>query len=572
MRLRLKFILLVATLLLFVLGGSFWLIFGDLHQEFLKGFRQDLNTSVEAFRSGEEQRFRTLATVAGFLEGSPAFRSVLRRSDENTVHEYLVDVSAPTDADVVLITDADGILLNRSDKAGAKGDSFAESPVIRQALQGAYAEGYWSDGEALFQVVSIPLVDSEYVDGSLTLGTKIDQAFLLQLSKELGVEIAYIGKPVIQPTTSFDTTARLMTDEVKLAADKKLILGKSLTPVTQFVRRSQWKLAQLGLAALLIALLVSVPLIGRMTNPVELLEMAQAEMSTIFRTNLDGLVFADEHGVITTCNPAATVALGYEEKELIGQSLVSKLPNEVLAQLDDAVGGTQSATYTRQGHDFKLYRTFVRREATETLGSILLFHDITAERERERLFHEFLADLDNSTSETETLAFQIGIKNLKTWSALKSEELPRNERALLLGSVVQTLRKDFSINQRWKSEDPPDGSVWADEELFLLVLKNLSLICLQRFDGETSLRIERDGGAFTFILQGALPESTPPLGDQSLRLEEPFHSELGTQALGLFLASRILERHHSRLSFSSIDGRESVSFSLPKAVEDEACS
>jgi PAS domain S-box-containing protein len=571
-KLRQKFILLVAMLLLSVLGGSFWLIFGDLHQEFLKGFEQDLNTSVAAFRSGEEQRFRTLATIAGFLEGSPAFRSVLRRSDENTVHEYLVDVSAPTDADIVLITDVDGVLLNRSDKPGVNGDSFAESPVIGEALSGGYAEGYWSDGESLFQVVSIPLVDSEYVDGSLTLGTRIDHDFLVQLSKELGVEVDYSGQPDINPTAPFDAPARLMTRDIELAANKKLVLGKSLKPVTQFVRGSQWKLAQLGLAALVIALLVSIPLIGRMTNPVEMLELAQAEMSTIFRTNLDGLVFADEHGAITTCNPAATVALGYSEDELLGQPLVSKLPNEVLDQLDDVVGGTQSATYTRQGHDFKLYRTFVRREATETLGSILLFHDVTAERERERLFHQFVAELDVSSSQTETLAFQTGIKNLKTWSGLKTESLQRNEVALLLSSVIKTLRKDFSGNDQWKAEDAPDGSVWADEELFLLTLRNLTLVCLQRFDGETTFRIEPEGGAYTFVFQGKLPESRPALGEKHIRLEEPFHSELGAQALGLFLASRILEMHHSRLSLSSLDGSETIRFSLPKAVEEEACS
>lgn len=559
--------MLVATLLLFVLGGSFWFVFDDLHREFMENFSQDLEISVASFRSQEEQRFKTLATIAGFLEGSPAFRNVLRRSDERTVHEYLVDVSAPTDADIVMITDAEGTLLNRSDKLGEKSVTLAGAPVIGEALEGVYAEGYWSDGESLFQIVSIPLVDSlDYVDGSLTLGTRIDHKFLLQLAGDLGVEIRYSGEPAIASTAPFGGASRYMTRELKLAPDKKLVFGKNLAPVRKFVRQSQWKLAQLGLGALLIALLVSLPLIGRMTNPVELLEIAQAEMKTIFRTNLDGLVFADERGVISTCNPAAGVALGFEEDELVGRPLVERLPPQVLEQLDDAAGGTQTANFTRQGHDFRLYRTFVRRTATETLGSILLIHDVTRERERERLFHQFLDRLDGS-EQSEELVFKSGVANLKAWSRLRQDKLEKHEEALRLQSLVKALDTRFEQQAKFKPQPPPDGSVWADRELFLLTLQNLVLLCLHRFSGKINFQIETDGGAYRFLFSGELNQGAKPLGEGQWSVEEPYHSELDAEGLGLFLASRILELHHSRLAVSQQDNTETLQFSLPRSVE-----
>ena len=559
-------------LLLFVLGGSFWLVFDDLKQEFLTNFNHDLNASGTAFRSREKQRFRSLATIAGFLEGSPSFRNVLRRSDDKTIFQYLVDVGEPTDADVILVTDAQGVLLVRSDQEGEKGTSLLEVPVFAEALQGAYSEGYWSDGGSLFQIVSIPLVDSfDYVDGSLTLGIRIDQAFLSRIGHELRVEVAYLGKPELAPTNPLLLTSpeSFLTRKLDLAPDKDILIAKSLIPVSQFVWRSRWKLVEIGSVALVIALLLSLPLIGRMTNPVEMLEIAQAEMNTIFRTNLDGLIFVDEHGRISNCNPAATVALGFEEKDLLEQPLVERLPAEVLAQLDDEAGGTQSTTFTRQGHIFRLYRTFIRRQATETLGSIVLIHDVTAERERERLFGLFMKQLERSSKKLESREFTYGIQNLQTWSQLKSDELEVRETAVELSQLGDSLKEEWSDSPHLKVEDLPEGRVRADRELLLLILRNLNLFMLQRCPGPVSFQVELDGGSYRFALQGpAATEPPPPLENQDFGEDEPWYNELGVQALGLFVAAGLLNRLHSRLAFTQDSAAESLTFHLPRAVEE----
>jgi PAS domain S-box-containing protein len=561
----------VALLLLFVLGGSFWLVFDDLKQEFLSDFEQDLKASGTAFRSAETQRFRSLATIAGFLEGSPAFRNVLRRSDYQTVYQYLVDVGEPTDADVILITDAQGQLLVRSDREGDKGLSLAETPVFEDALLGAYAEGYWSDGESLFQIVSLPLVDSfDYVDGTLTLGIEIDESFLKRLADELRVEVAYQGQTELPPTSTLLETSpeNFLTEQLVLAPDKNIVIAKSLVPISQFVWRSRWKLVEIGSVALVIALLISIPLIGRITNPVELLEIAEAEMKTIFRTNLDGLIFVDEHGRISTCNPAATVALGFEEKDLLRQPLMERLPSEVLAQLDDAAGGTQSATFTRQGHDFQLYRTFIRRQASETLGSILLIHDVTAERERERLFDQFLCQLQRSSEQSESREFAFGIKNLRTWSEIKAEKLETQAAPLDLAELEKSLKEEWADCDRLALEFPPEGQVLADRNHLLLSLHNLIFFSLQRSEGDVTLVIERDGGSFRFSILGRLADTGKPPGETDFHQGDPWHSDHGALALGIFVASKLVAEHHSRLSFAQTESGERIAFHLPKAVKE----
>ena len=415
------------------------------------------------------------------------------------------------------------------------------------------------------------MVDSfDYVDGTLSLGIRIDESFLQKLGHELRVEVAYQGEPELPPTNALLRTSpeSFLTRQLDLGPDKKIVIAKSVIPISQFVWRSRWKLVEIGSVALLLALAISLPLIGRMTNPVELLEIAQAEMKTIFRTNLDGLVFVDEHGLISTCNPAATVALGFEEQDLLGQPLMERLPSEVLAQLDDTAGGTQSATFIRQGHDFRLYRTFIRRQASETLGSILLIHDVTAERERERLFDQFLKQLEKSTEQSASREFVFGMRNLKAWSELKAEKLETEPASLELSMLVESLKEEWSDCDRLILKPPPEGEVLADREHLLLSLHNLIFFSLQRTEGRLSFEVERDGGSFMFSLVGRLPEDTKPLEETEFSQGDPWHSDLGASALGIFVATKLLAEHHSRLSFSHSEGGERIAFHLPKAVKE----
>ncbi|MCA9781155.1 MAG: hypothetical protein KC800_30755, partial [Candidatus Eremiobacteraeota bacterium] len=253
--------------------------------------------------------------------------------------------------------------------------------------------------------------------------------------------------------------------------------------------------------------------------------------------------------------------------------LVERLPAEVLAQLDDEAGGTQSTTFTRQGHIFRLYRTFIRRQATETLGSIVLIHDVTAERERERLFGLFMKQLERSSEKLESREFTYGIQNLQAWSRLKSDELEVCATAVELSQLGDSLKDEWSDSPHLKFDDLPEGRVRVDRDLLLLILRNLNLFMLQRCPGPVSFKVDLDGGSYRFALLGpAATEGPPPLENQEFGEDEPWYSELGVQALGLFVAAGLLNRHHSRLAFVKEGAEESLTFHLPRAVEEPECS
>ena len=575
----------MAALLILVLGGSFALLFRDLRSEFERNFSEDLESSAAAFRAQERERFKSMEVIASFLESSPSFRNVLRRSDYQTMHQYLLDVNGSMQVTLIVLTDASGKLLNRTDREGEQGTDLSKEAPVQGALNGEYINDYWLEGDKLYQVVSIPMVDShDYVDGSLTLGFEINKSFLSSLKTELGGEVGFLvgydWRLTTSPQLSEPETSHLLTRRLPLAQQgstnpsKVFLLGKSLEPVQRFVQKSQLKLATLAFAALVLALLISLPLIGRMTNPVELLEKAQAEMRTIFTANLDGLLATDEKGIITTCNPAATVALGIPKADLIGSPLMEKLPASVHQQLESTPGISQTATFTRQGRDFKLYRTSVRIDDSDLLGSILLFHDVTQERKREKLFDQFLENLDSRLTEAvDQPELSADLKNLKLWHQLKRDSLLIKPGRVDLRELRHSLSTTWPEEPRLQLDIPSDSKeyVAADESCLKIILQNLVQAGLSETESEVRLQLVRNGGAFDFTVTVNSPDLALLSAVVAAPGEEPYYEGLGLVGLGLFVAARLLEQHQNRLQVRSVTegkGREFF-FTLPVAVEGE---
>ncbi len=586
MRLRQKFLTLVAALLILVLGGSFVFLFRDLRSEFERNFSEDLESSAAAFRAQERQRFQSMEVIGSFLESSPSFRNVLRRSDYQTMHQYLLDVNGSMQVTLLILTDASGKLLNRTDREGEQGTDLSGQIPIQGALNGESIRDYWLEDDKLYQVVSLPLVDShDYVDGSLTLGFEINKSFLTSLKKELGGEVGFqVGESwslttsdkLDNPNSPQLLTRRLpLSDEPSTQAHKVFLLGKSLEPVQRFVQSSQLKLATLGVVALILALLISLPLIGRMTNPVELLEKAQAEMRTIFTANLDGLLATDEKGLITTCNPAATVALGRPEKDLVGYPITEKLPASLHQQLESTPGVSQTATFSRQGRDFKLYRTSVRIDDSDLLGNIFLFHDITREREREKLFEQFLESLDSRlTEEMEQLELSIDLKNLKLWHQLKRDSWRPRLKRVHLDKLHSSLSSTWPEEPRLQLDFPShrDEYVAADEDSLIILLQNLIQAGLSQAESTVRLRVGKNGGAFDFSVTVNHPDSNHLLAVEAAQESDPYYQALGLVGLGLFVTTKLLELHENRLHIRSIPAShgQEFFFTLPAAVEGEA--
>lgn len=553
MRLRYQFLTLVLTLLLGVVGGSFYWLYSDLRREFLSNLNTSLDASVSLFRSGETQRYDTLHLLASSLERSPGFRNVLRRTDYETLRDFVADLNRAMTVDLVVVTDDQGKVLLRTDRPEFQEQSLAEHLAVGEALEGYAIRDYWELDSGLYQGVTLPLADSQgYIDGTVTLAYRLDRAFLQRQERKLGARLTLelgekslssSGKPAEEEVLS--RQGPLGSNAGKVQGEYRL--ERSLQPVREFVLRSRGRLVALGGSALLLAVLISVPVIGKLTNPVEQLAQAQAEMATIFAAIPEGLVALDEQGRVSALNPAATVALGWQEGDCLGKNLAELLPAEAHSELLGTPAGlVQQANMEREGHTYRLTRTFVRRAQSEDLGSILILQDATSEQEGQRQLDALLAHISTHLDSPDSpFRVRLALQNLSLWRQSLQGESCRVPVSQLVEACEGAARE---LGGELEVESPQELELEGDPEHLRLLLLNLVVNALEHGTGPVGLVCRRDGGACEFLI-------TNQRAGDSLDLDGP--------GLGLPLVRLLVEELAGRLVLETPDEQFRVSLKLP---------
>lgn len=539
MRLRTRLLLLIAVLLGGVLLLSLAIVYRDVRRQVLEQQSRALSVSLATFRGQEEERFERLSLLARVLEAEPGFRTILRRTDFATLQDHVVSVVMPEyGLDLLVLTDGTGRLLYESDLSTAPTGTLPVSPEP--------GTDYWLREGVLYQVATTPLYDAgDVISGMAVLGLRVDQPLIDRLARDTSclVQLETSGGQVLASTFPTAVTLGRTGNQATFGQDEfdlrraplqgvaTLVLGQSTRDHLAFLESTRGQLYLLGAAALLVALGVSFPLLGRLTNPVERMEQAQAELQAVVESNLDGLLALDPRGHVRLANPAAAVALGRPLEELLGQDLGHLLP--VTERL------VERSLLEREGHVWEVTRTRVRAGGGE-VGTLVVLRDAT----RERSLEERLGDLFERLAGT----LDPGLLAARNLTAL----------ALLERKAVKLARERFSFEQ-WpeaRLDDPP--CVELDPGWMRLVLDNL----LANAVAPVALSVARDGGGARVEVRSGGPPVPPSLHRALTSGPLPRPSVPGRPAglgIGLYVAQELLALHETRLELEGT----TVWFRLP---------
>ena len=562
MRLRLRLLLLIALLLAGVLASSFAWIFRDLRARYSSDSQASLKAAVTAFAAGEAQRFRTLEVMAGSLEASPSFRNVLRQTDQATLVDFAQSTAQGLQVDLLIISDEQGKLTVQT-----AGEATLEHPAAERLREWAgtteaLRHYWWLDG-SLYQGATVALIDSQdYIDGYVSVGYRMDQAMVERLAKELDSQLELRGDGSVLSNQPGGVGGGFLSYQIPLGpADMpvaRLLVGRSLAPIDAMVNAARGKLLALASVAFLLALAASYPLVGRIANPLEALQKAQAEMAAIFSASLDGLIAFDEVGRVCMANPAAAVALGRENSELTGKPLLDLLPDSVLRELTITPAGVeQQADFERAERLYKLHRTFVRAEASMKLGSILLFHDVTDERQRERRVSHFVQHLCQRLQVPESpWGVRVGLATLAAWSNPSDE--PGQCPIARISHWVDELRSSLPPGRACRVEIAVDGeSVTMSPKDLRLLIDILLDNALVHGAGKIALTVVREGGSLRLTVEDEGAEPTP---DLDACLQAP--------GLGLKVAKALCSRAQGRLEVGPRpQGGTLATVLLPRSID-----
>jgi PAS domain S-box-containing protein len=352
----------------------------------------------------------------------------------------------------------------------------------------------------------------------------------------------------------------------------------------------------------------------------------------IIRHMADGLLMLDRHGVVASCNPAMAHMLGIRQAEVIGRrpadlagdarlraichtAAAQERAGVLIHEVEIEWGPDAEAGLRR--HTLRVFSTGVRDEQGQPMGEVHIVHDVTAERELDRLKDEYFSavshelrtplfsiqgfarlilngEVPDETTQREFLtiidqqAEQLAllVSNLLHMSRLESGlfELEREPVQLreVLGQTLLKLRgiaqsKDIAL----ESDAPADlPSVSGDRDWLEQVLVNLvgNAVKFTPAGGRVSIAVRPHGAELLVEVRdtgiGIPREALDKIFAKFYRVANARAADVqvaGTggkrregSGLGLYIARQVVEAHGGRMWAESEVGQGSVfRFTLP---------
>jgi HAMP domain-containing protein/predicted Ser/Thr protein kinase len=159
-----------------------------------------LNETRQVWETFQADRYNKLKLGIRVLGNDPAFKALLDNPDPGTILDTLKERNQEIKADFVMVTDANGQVIARTDRPTASGENLAKDPLVMKPLEeGEESATVWQQGGRLFHAVSVPMQTGTELKGVLIAGFGIDEHLASDIRKLTHSEIAYLTETPGQP-------------------------------------------------------------------------------------------------------------------------------------------------------------------------------------------------------------------------------------------------------------------------------------------------------------------------------------------------------------------------------------
>jgi serine/threonine-protein kinase len=420
--LRLKIFLAAALLILIAVGGAIAVSTYQARRVADAKIAEDLKKSGPAWESFQQNRYGELHRALGVVVSNPGIISLMTLdplSPATTIDTLRAEQASNARADFLLAADRRGVVFARTDKPLGYTADLSAMPTIGGALQGEQTQGIWLSGGKLYHIVAAPVVEGgSRVVGAIAAGFQINDDVARNLKSLMNTEVVFLANPAKDseppaPAVAASTMqdgSRAVLEAVKRRrdlVDAVFRQGKVIGPLPlelsgdtylgyflpirsstdqivgaavalrsrekelEAFRQIQNTQFLVGLAALLVAFVLSFVLSRRITGPVDRLLRATEQVRV---GNLEGMDLPveskDEIGILARSFNAMLEEL--KEKAALEEyihSLSLKAGNDAETVMAGRVGAGSSVTGTRGTSEPQVGHLFAERyEIQSVLG------------------------------------------------------------------------------------------------------------------------------------------------------------------------------------------------------------
>ncbi|MCI0413668.1 protein kinase [bacterium] len=202
--LNIKFFLLTALIIVLLIAVT--ILFSSRRATALahETIRSDLKQTLSVFETFQKDRYEKLKIANKIIAQNPYIQAYIQESDSNSILDLAKQTEETIRSDFVLLTDADGIVLARTDKPGATGQNFADVPLVAGALDGEEVNGLMLENQNLYHAIAVPVVTQDIITAALAIGYSINDTLAIQIKEmthsETGFFIEKDGVSLIAST------------------------------------------------------------------------------------------------------------------------------------------------------------------------------------------------------------------------------------------------------------------------------------------------------------------------------------------------------------------------------------
>jgi HAMP domain-containing protein len=169
---------------------------------------QRLANTSEVARFFIEAENAKLASGAATAAQEPNFVAAITKDDPSSRGDLARSFAELLGASYALITDPHGVLLGRSDRPDARGDSLGDSPLVGGALEShEQVAGFVNQGDQkLFLAVATPIITNGALNGVLLATHQVTDSLADRVKRGTGSDIVFYvlgegGRPIVMASS-----------------------------------------------------------------------------------------------------------------------------------------------------------------------------------------------------------------------------------------------------------------------------------------------------------------------------------------------------------------------------------